>query len=161
MASGSGPTPSSPGSDPSMNQQEADLISQIRAVGFNEAKRIFSFLEFWETGSSSSEEELPPPSGVSKKRMTQLTLIGEAVLSSYPKKPIGRKPGQINPNSVFQRVSRAVHEILAEEGPMMRSDILPLIAKRTGLSGSAVASASGGVKGIERHSGLWMLPKAA
>lgn len=142
-----------------MRQEEADLIHQIKAVGVSRAREIFAFLSLWEEGQE--EEEQAPPSGISKKRMTQLTLVGEAILESYPKPSRGRKPGQINPNSAFQKVTRAVHEILAEKGPMMRSDILPLISQRTGLSGSQVAAASGGVKGIERHSGLWMLPKAA
>lgn len=146
-----------------MTPSEANLIRQIRKIGVQRAKDIFSFLFLWE-GESMSEsmqatfdqaEEEVPPSGVSKKRMTQLTLVGEAVLASFPKQ--GRKQGQINPNSALQKVTRAVHEILTKRGPMMRSEILPLVVQATGLSGSQVANTSSSVKGVERYNGRWSL----
>ena len=147
-----------------MTPSEANLIRQIRKIGVQRAKDIFSFLFLWEGEKMSddmaetfaqAEEEEAPPSGVSHKRMTQLTLVGEAVLASFPKR--GRKSGQINPDSAQQKCYRAVKEILTERGPMMRSEILPLIAERTGLSGGQVANASSSIPFVQRYNGLWSL----
>lgn len=146
-----------------MTPTEANLVRQIRKVGVQRAKDIFSFLFLWEGESMSesmqavfdqAEEEIAPPSGVSKKRMTQLTLVGEAVLNSFPK-----HERKVNHNSIGRRVAKLMLALL-EKGPLHRSEILEKMKvhpELQDLKHYQIGSACDACPGIDKYLGRWSL----
>ena len=138
-----------------MLQHEMDLIRQIRNVGVKRAREIFGFLSFFSEGAEP--EEQAPVSRISKKREAQLTLGGELILASFPK----RKVRGVDPFSARQVVMAAGTKLLQEAGPLHRSEVIEHVTEITGLPRYKVAGNVDSIKGISKYLGRWTLTAKA
>lgn len=133
-----------------MQPQEIAFLQQIKSVGIERARELFSCVAAWEGMSDTDMPEAPPTLHVS---------AGKKVMALLPKpKKAGRK---VDPNSVCQRVWASIRRYLDKHGESNRQDVLTFVQTDTGLSEMQIATNAASCPGIKRDYGKWsvIVPK--
>lgn len=136
-----------------MQPHDLEMVALIKQVG---AERVQELLDLYKA-FQGDEKSAGPRLALSKKRTLSLVKLGNAVQAEVPKGQRGRRKGDVDPNSVRQRVFRAVREILEENDSLPTSQVLLQLEERTGLDPARCKQNAFQVPGVIRQYGTWKL----
>jgi hypothetical protein len=104
-----------------------------------------------------SEPTIPSNEWMSLPEEKEMLAVADHMLG--PKVASGRKAGNVDPNSAWQRVSAGLFSFLKEKGSVQKLEVIAALQQAfPDIKPNTVASYASQIKGVRRDWGQWSLP---